>query len=73
MSRHINNQTRYAPPTIITYDGDKILEELGPAQTCAKAGGGCPADSVGLLSDINMSDVFRLPSIGGKIKFPGIR
>jgi len=25
---------QYVPPAIITYDGDDILEELGPAQTC---------------------------------------
>ncbi len=35
---------QYEPPVIITYDGDDILEELGPAQTCAKAG--CPVDGL---------------------------
>lgn len=32
---------QYEPPMIITYDGDDIIEELGPAQTCS--GDPCPS------------------------------
>lgn len=28
----------YEPPAIITYDGDAIIEELGPAQTSTSDG-----------------------------------
>ncbi len=34
---------QYEPPAIITYDGDDIIEELGPAQTCT-GDTGCPSD-----------------------------
>jgi len=33
---------QYVPPMIITYDGDALLEEMGPAQSCASPG--CPVD-----------------------------
>ena len=36
-------QPQYVPPAIITYDGDDILEELGPAQTCSPAPS-CPVN-----------------------------
>ena len=39
----VQDHPQYEPPVIITYDGDDILEELGPAQTCAKPG--CPSDN----------------------------
>ncbi len=38
----------YVPPASITYNGDDLIEELGPAQTCA-SDHGCPvSDSPGL-------------------------
>ncbi len=29
----------YEPPKIITYNGDQLLKELGPAQACSPFGG----------------------------------
>jgi len=32
----------YEPPKIITYSGDEILDELGPAQACSPVSSVCP-------------------------------
>jgi len=36
-----NERPEYVPPMIITYTGEEILEEIGPAQACSPAP--CPA------------------------------
>ena len=33
---------KYEPPQVVTYTGDEILEELGPAETCSYHGSCSP-------------------------------
>ena len=50
MKKNIHEKTRpeeerradYAAPEVITYSGDRLIEELGPARACGASVPACP-------------------------------
>ena len=37
-----DEMTGYAAPEVITYSGDRLLEEMGPARACGASVPACP-------------------------------